>query len=133
MRLCAMAVIMLALLGSGVWTVEAAETHEVIVTSAGFEPSELTVRKGDTVRWIWDSGTHTVTSGKAPDEEDAGKLLDLPIDAQNDLVEYTFDETGVFDYFSRTAPDIRGQVTIQDGTPVDPATWGYLKRMFERP
>jgi plastocyanin len=38
-------------------------THEVIVGNNGndqFSPSQLAIRVGDSVRWVWDSGRHNV-------------------------------------------------------------------------
>ncbi len=37
--------------------------HEVFVRNFEFAPATITVQPGDTVRWTWQSGTHTVTSG----------------------------------------------------------------------
>jgi len=37
----------------------------IVVTQAGlgFGPNDLTINLGDTVRWVWTSGSHTVTEG----------------------------------------------------------------------
>ena len=42
-----------------------AAIHDVIVRDFEFDPDTVTVEPGDTVRWIWESGDHTVTSGDA--------------------------------------------------------------------
>ena len=110
-----------------------AATHEVRVTSEGFVPNAVTIKKDDTVVWVWESGSHTVTNGKSPDDENAGLILDMAINSRTQRVEFTFSDIAVYDYFSRTRPDFRGTVTVQDGTPVDPATWGFIKKMFEDP
>ncbi|HUU85283.1 MAG TPA: CHRD domain-containing protein [Phycisphaerae bacterium] len=49
-----------ALAAAGIAT---AATHEVIVRNFEFDPADITVAPGDTVRWVWESGSHTVTSG----------------------------------------------------------------------
>ncbi len=43
----------------------AAETHRVRVGENGFlfSPKSLTIKTGDTVKWIWMTSGHTVTSG----------------------------------------------------------------------
>ena len=38
-------------------------THTVSVTNFAYTPAELSIRVGDTVEWVWGSGTHTVSSG----------------------------------------------------------------------
>lgn len=44
-------------------TVHANSIHEVNQVEFAFDPRKITVEPGDTVRWIWSSGFHTVTSG----------------------------------------------------------------------
>ena len=39
-----------------------AATHEVLVRNFAFEPPELTIQAGDSVRWTVISGTHSVTA-----------------------------------------------------------------------
>ncbi len=41
----------------------AAAIHVVQVASFSFAPQNITVAPGDTVRWVWVNGSHTVTSG----------------------------------------------------------------------
>jgi len=40
-----------------------AVTHDVAVRNFEFDPPDITVAPGDMIRWVWESGTHTVTSG----------------------------------------------------------------------
>jgi plastocyanin len=58
----------LACLAAGLCTTaaQAQVTHDVIVGPAGdivFEPAEITINVGDTVRWTWGSTGHNVGSG----------------------------------------------------------------------
>lgn len=55
---------------------------EVVVTqvNVSFDPQEITVYPGDTVRWVYTGGTHTVTSGT--DCTPSG-LFDSPLSAKN--------------------------------------------------
>lgn len=64
-----------------------AAVHTVDVRNNVFAPATLTVAPGDTVRWIWRQGIHTVTSG-SPCTFD-GLLFDQPSDAANPLFEWT--------------------------------------------
>jgi plastocyanin len=75
----------------------AAGTHEVRVSNFAFDPAEVMAVAGDTVRWIWEGGSHTVTSGSdcTPDG-----LFDEPLTAASPLYEHTFDgPVGTMPYF----------------------------------
>lgn len=120
----------------GLWVSasSAAETHVVLVQDGGFSPSELTLRKGDMVRWEWVSGNHTVTSGESPEDRDAGSRFEAVVNAESVVFEHTFTEAGVVSYFSRSDWEtVKGKVTVLDATPVDRQTWGRLKALFENP
>lgn len=41
----------------------AGEEHIVEVSGFSFTPEEISVQPGDTIRWVWGGGDHTVTSG----------------------------------------------------------------------
>jgi plastocyanin len=55
------AVASLAFGASAAW---AATTHDVIVRNFEFDPAVVVASPGDTIRWTWESGSHTVTSGE---------------------------------------------------------------------
>jgi len=42
-----------------------AAVHEVAVRDMEFDPANIVVAPGDTIHWVWESGSHTVTSGSA--------------------------------------------------------------------
>lgn len=67
-------------------TAALAEIHIVNVTASSFVPSEVRVAAGDTVRWVWNAGIHTVTSGTpcTPD----GIYFDVPMDGGNPVFEF---------------------------------------------
>jgi plastocyanin len=44
---------------------QAATIHNIDVADFQFTPSAINVRAGDTLRWNWVNGLHTVTSGAA--------------------------------------------------------------------
>lgn len=83
-------------------------THLVVVLDSLFVPDTVTVEPGDSVRWIWQSGVHTVTSGAAcvPDG-----LFDAPVDAANPEFIWPVpgDYMGVISYFS--TPSCAGGMT----------------------
>ena len=91
--------------GSGVPGCE--ETDECYI------PFEATVPVGTTVTWINDdSAAHTVTSGTVADGPDG--LFDSSIFMAGDTFEYTFDESGTYDYFCIVHPWMVGKVTVSD-------------------
>jgi plastocyanin len=103
----------------------------VKVSIEGFTPAEITIAKGDIIRWEWESGTHTIKSGE-PDSEDAGKVFEFTMNLDNKQFPHTFDDVGSYPYFDTSNPtQLRGVITVQAATPITPATWGFLKRVFE--
>jgi len=82
--------------------------HTITINSSGsenfFEPDRLVIQPGDTVKWVNESGAHTVTAfhpGNArplriPESAtsfDSGVMLEAGI-----TFEFTFTEPGVYDY-----------------------------------
>ena len=78
----------------------ACEVHEIELR-AGFEPPQVTVAPGDIVRWLWNDGFHTVTSGSAKDCEYDGVHFHEPLWEQNPVVEFRIplDMEGEIRYF----------------------------------
>lgn len=66
-----------------------------------FEPTELTVSGGATVRWrnTTDRVFHTVTFTDSLDERVANGVFDHSVFMADDIVEYTIDEPGTYAYF----------------------------------
>jgi plastocyanin len=108
-----------------------AAEHVVIVRDFEFSPSELTIQKNDVVRWVWESGAQTVTDGDPEEPSEAGLRFDGIVNAQNHEFTRTFGETGDFPYFSWTDTGVKGAISVVEGTPVDRATWGWIKQVFE--
>jgi plastocyanin len=68
----------------------------VTVRSNAFEPAELRVKVGDTVRWEWQDGVHNVVSGTSCTEDGTFRSGD-PVSGAT--FEQRFDTAGSFDYF----------------------------------
>jgi plastocyanin len=78
----------------------------VLVSDSEFDPSSITVKRGDTVRWEWTTDAeHTITSG-LPGSSRAGELFDETASGTGAVVELTFADCGVFPYFSNTEADV---------------------------
>jgi len=95
-----------------------AATFQVTVGNFVFTPANFTVTEGDTVNWVWSSGTHTVTSG-VPCTPDG--LFDAPVNSSSTLFVHVFNHgTGTFDYFCRfhCGMGMTGTVTVTASTGV---------------
>lgn len=80
---------------------------EVSIQNIAFSPKEVTIRRGETVRWTNLEGNpipHTVTSGN-PGEEDVGALFDQELNPDSQPFSRTFNEVGEFTYFCRIHSD----------------------------
>jgi glucose/arabinose dehydrogenase len=75
----------------------------------------VTINVGQTVRWILQAGTHTVTSGESSSDPDAGVIFDAPLSAGNQSFELTFTEVGTFPYFCRPHEvlNMKGIIEVQ--------------------
>lgn len=82
--------------------------NEVLLVATGepdatfaFEPAELTVDAGTTVRWrnTSDEVFHTITFTDSLDRRVANGVFDAQVFAAGDAVEFTFDEPGTYHYF----------------------------------
>ncbi len=67
----------------------------VTVSDFQFAPANFTVNAGDTIMWVWNSGTHTTTSNNIP----PGALpWDAPIDNSSPIYVYIPLVGGNYDY-----------------------------------
>lgn len=102
----------------------------VVVKNFEFEDQDTEtpvtiVEAGDTVRWIWESGCHSVTEGvrgpgnqpAAPAVWDSGVLC-AQFDDDGDVLatfEVTFEEPGVHTYFCQPHAQMEGIVVVTGG------------------
>ncbi len=127
-------VIMIAALALSLAFVPAvsADLHVVQQVGISFTPQNIIVLAGDTVRWEWTSGSHTVTNGTGFLDPQAGTLFDTTINAGNPVFEYTFNDPGIFDYFCRPHEQfgMTGRVLVDAPTATDDTTWGRIKQLY---
>jgi plastocyanin len=129
---------------AAVWTVLVVEialpavAHEptvivIKVTETRFDPADVIIQKGDAVRWKRESGVVLILSGA--DNETAGDLFSFPLNSEHPDTTITFSETGLFPFFAQgKAETMSGTITVREAiSPVNLATWGKLKTLFERP
>jgi plastocyanin len=91
-----------------------ATLHIVNQSGLSFVPDDLTVEEGDTVRWVWDAGSHTVTSGAGAADPNAGSLFDAPLTSVNTTFQYVFNTAGTYPYFCRPHEGfgMKGTITV---------------------
>jgi len=101
-------------------TAAAAETTEVVVGPGGdlvFEPSEVYVKPGDTVNWVWDSDNHNVQVLSTPEGAEWEGTEGPKTMTYNEGHEYehTFETKGEYTYqcFPH-APSMAGKVVVND-------------------
>ena len=88
----------------------AGETVEVDIPSISFDPADVTVKAGTTVKWTnTDDLPHTVTKDGGPGADfDSGNL-----NPGGGEFEQTFDEPGKVDYVCTIHPGQAGSVTVE--------------------
>ena len=97
---------------------------EVTLQTFRFEPGEIEVATGTTVRWTNnDDILHTVTSGigqkqgvpGVSENKDAKPdgTFDQDMDGKGATFEFTFEEAGTFDYYCAIHPGMTGKVVVE--------------------
>jgi len=78
-----------------------ATIHTVTVANFAFSPSVLNINSGDTVKWVWVSGTHTTTSTSVP----AGATTwDNPMTSSSTQFEIQLTVVGTYSYHCSMHP-----------------------------
>ena len=101
-----------------------ARTHTVMVGQGGalsFEPAQLTISVGDTVRWVWGSPGHSVVSGTDGNADNrfcspSNKGCDNPsLSSMGATYEHTFTQAGTFPYYCSVhfSLGMTGTITVQ--------------------
>jgi plastocyanin len=89
----------------GVQPTSAGGEVEVSITNFSFEPAELSIPVGTTVRWTnKDNASHTVTS--ATGDWDSGRL------SNGQSFSHTFTQGGAFAYQCTVHPTMKGTITV---------------------
>ena len=80
---------------------------EIIIEDTQFKPDEVTIKKGQTVRWLnKDNRDHSIL---AKDQSfKSGNLRN------GEKFEFTFKEAGTFDYICMLRPRMLGQIIVKE-------------------
>jgi plastocyanin len=122
-RRLAVAAVLTATLASALGaTLAHAEIHEITVRNFEFDPATISINAGDTVRWVWESGSHTTTSGD-PGTCSPDAIWDQPINMSSPTFERQFDTAGDFPYFCipHCLAGMSGMITVDPVVGIDDA------------
>ena len=125
---------------------EAQETHQVDLFSLSFSPDMLTIKKGDTVRWVWVTGTHDVQSGTSGTFDGAFISPGGPVGPPKTF-EFTFDDAfltanprpgNAYPYFCSVhflfgmtgtiVVDTDAEARVRNGSGTNPASYAIVGR-----
>ncbi len=80
---------------------------EVSMKDIKFDPSDLSIKAGDTVTWVNDDTVGHDVTGDDFKSGDAGAMQN------GDTFEHTFDAAGTFDYVCTVHPGMKGTVKVE--------------------
>ena len=82
-------------------------TYNIEISNFAFNPSEIKIKKGETVVWInRDSAPHTVTS-------DSGNEINSPQLSNEQVYSHSFSNTGTFNYYCSVHPSMKATVIVE--------------------
>lgn len=106
-----------------------AKTYTVDITEDGFAPDELTIKKGDTVKWVnkdaseehqpasADHPTHTEYPGTANSKCGTAAAYNIFDNCEgleeDEIFSFTFDEEGSWGYHDHLSPSLTGTITVE--------------------
>jgi plastocyanin len=94
-----------------------ATTHTVTVSNFAFSPSSLpSVFVGDTIKWVWVSGSHTTTSVSVP----AGAATwDNPMNSASTSFSYLIKVAGTYNYVCSMHSSMTGSFTASNSAGIE--------------
>jgi len=126
-KLMALAVLLAAVATPMIAT---ATEHVVNITFISFEPNDITILAGDTVRWTNNSVfVHTSTSGVGCAANGLWSLVMNPADQ----VTHVFNAPGSYPYFCipHCGSGMTGTIHVDTPVPTEQTTWGAIKALFK--
>lgn len=84
-----------------------AKIDTVLVSNFTFTPDSLTMNLGDSIEWVWVSGTHTTTSSSIPS---GASSWDEPISSTSTSYLYVPSDTGTYEYVC--TPHLPGMIAM---------------------
>jgi plastocyanin len=104
-----------------------AAIHMVSVADFTFSPPSMNVNVGDTVQWMWASGTHTTTSTSIPS---GAPSWNSNINSVTTFFSYIVTQPGIYNYVCTIHPGMSGSFTaslvgISENTGVSAFNWFF--------
>ncbi len=92
-----------------------------------FEPADITIERGTTVRWVWEGDNHNVVVDSQPDGADWQGTPGGEEEFYNAGYEYshTFETVGIYDYYCtphQSAGEVGSIEVVEAGTTTTPET-----------
>lgn len=84
----------------------------ISLSGSSFSPANATIKAGESVTWVWNGGSHTVTNGTDPNLPET-RLFDEPQKSSGSFT-YTFATPGSYPYFCRVhfTMGMKGTITV---------------------
>ena len=90
------------------------EKNVVKISSAGFLPKEITIKKGEEVTWVnEDSSGHQVNSAIHPTHQIYPPLNSVGLLESGEKKSLSFPDAGVYKYHDHLNPTLFGSVTVE--------------------
>lgn len=88
--------------------------NEVLITSSGFSPKDLTIKKEDSVTWVnSDTATHQVNSAIHPTHQLYPPLNTIGLLQQGEKKSLSFPDPGTYKYHDHLNPSFFGSITVE--------------------
>lgn len=92
-----------------------ATIHTVIVADFNFIPSSVNAVCGDTVAWVWSSGTHTTTSTSIPS---CAVAWNAPITTSASTFSIVISCEGIYNYYCTVHPTMTANIVATCATGI---------------
>lgn len=86
---------------------------EVVVGKNGFSLQTLTIKKGETVVWINQSGGNVTVNSDPHPTHNLHRFLNKGEFSSGSSVQVTFEETGTFSYHNHLNPSQKGTIVVK--------------------
>lgn len=97
-----------------------AKIWTVSVSNYQFNPANLNVNVGDTIKWNYVNGFHTTTSTSVPQ---GANTWDAPMQKAGDTYQYIIAVAGTYDYVCSIHPQMIGTINASGALPVKLASF----------
>lgn len=94
-------------------TIKRSDIKEVILKKKGFSPASVTIKRGETVTWINQSGSDAGVNSVPHPTHNLHRFLNLGVFPNGSSVQATFETSGSYNYHNHLSPQQRGTVVVK--------------------